>query len=113
MSECEHSYANSAGCPECGEEFASYDDVVKALEALVLFSKPAKSNAVALANAHRILKSAKSPSATAKEKLASDLIGQLSLVRGHPVEWSEAIEITATITGMPDAEKQRLLDLDS
>lgn len=48
-----------------------------------------------------------------KQNLASNLISQLSLVRGRPVEWSEAIEITATITGMPEEEKQRLLDLDS
>lgn len=112
MSDCEHSYANSAGCPECGEEFASYEDLEKALAALVLFSKPDKSNSVALANAHRILRSAKSPAATAKEQLASQLISQLSLVRGRPVEWAEAIEITATITGMPDEEKQRLLAME-
>lgn len=48
-----------------------------------------------------------------KQDLAYTLISQLSLVRGRPVEWAEAIEITATITGMPEAEKQRLLDLDS
>lgn len=112
MSDCEHSYANSAGCPECGEEFASYEDLEKALASLVLFSKPGRSNSVALANAHRILRSAKSPGATAKEYLASQLISQLSLVRGRPLEWSEAIEITAAITGMPDEEKQRLLAME-
>jgi len=112
MSDCEHSYANSAGCPECGEEFASYDDLANSLAALVLFSKPGKSNSVALANAHRVLRSAKAPSVLAKEQLASSLVSQLSLVRGRPVEWAEAIEITATITGMPEEEKQRLLALE-
>lgn len=112
MSDCDHSYANSAGCPECGEEFASYEDLEKALAALVLFSKPGKCNSVALANAHRILRAAKSPSVAAREQLASQLVSQLSLVRGRPVEWAEAIEITATITGMPDEEKKRLLSLE-
>lgn len=46
------------------------------------------------------------------ERLAGHLISNLSLVRGRPVEWSEAIEITAIITGMPDDEKQRLLAMD-
>lgn len=45
----------------------------------------------------------------AKEYLASALISQLSLVRGSPVEWREAIEITAILSGMSDEEKERLL----
>ncbi|UXH41578.1 hypothetical protein [Pseudomonas promysalinigenes] len=45
----------------------------------------------------------------AKEQLASTLVSQLSLVRGRPVEWHEAIEISAIVSGMSDEEKQRLL----
>lgn len=46
------------------------------------------------------------------ELLSSNLISNLSLVRGRPVEWAEAVEISAIITGMSDDEKQRLLDMD-
>lgn len=51
-------------------------------------------------------------SALSAEALAGTLTTQLSLVRGRPVEWHEAIEITAIVTRMDSAEKQRLLDLD-
>jgi hypothetical protein len=44
--------------------------------------------------------------------LASTLISHLCLSRGRPVEWREAIEITAFVTKMPEEEKQRLLDME-
>lgn len=47
-----------------------------------------------------------------KETMASFLVNQLSLSRGRPVEWSEAVIITAVLTGMDETEKQRLLDMD-
>ncbi len=48
----------------------------------------------------------------AKEQLASTLVSQLSLVRGRPVEWHKAVEITAIVSGMDDEEKRRLLSLE-
>lgn len=48
----------------------------------------------------------------AKNTLASTLITHLSLVRGKPVEWAEAIEITAAVTNMDETEKQRILAME-
>lgn len=47
-----------------------------------------------------------------RSALASQLVSTLSINRGRPIEWREAIEITAIITGMDPQEKQRLLDMD-
>lgn len=46
------------------------------------------------------------------EVLAARLISERAAVLGHPVPWAQAIEITATITKMPDEEKAALLALD-
>ncbi|WP_337056335.1 hypothetical protein [Pseudomonas sp. USHLN015] len=46
------------------------------------------------------------------EALAARLISERAAVLGHPVPWAQAIEITATITKMPDEEKAALLALD-
>jgi hypothetical protein len=48
----------------------------------------------------------------AKEALASKLIDQWCAVHGKQIPWASAIEITAILTGMPDAEKARLLALN-
>lgn len=55
IEECQHSHANNLGCPECGVDFGSNAELVRALESLILFTKPTKSNAAALANAYRTL----------------------------------------------------------
>lgn len=47
-----------------------------------------------------------------RSALASQLVSVLSINRGRPIEWRDAVEITAIITGMDPQEKQRLLDMD-
>lgn len=47
-----------------------------------------------------------------RSALANQLVSTLSISRGRPIEWREAIEITAIITAMDQQEKQRLLDMD-
>lgn len=59
---CAHSEANKLGCPECGVDFGSDPELVKALEMLILFTKPNKFNAAALANAYRALNATNSSS---------------------------------------------------
>lgn len=44
--------------------------------------------------------------------LASELIHKLAALRGSPIEWAEAIAITAIITRMTPEEESRLLDLE-
>ncbi|GAC1030452.1 hypothetical protein thsps21_12790 [Pseudomonas sp. No.21] len=46
------------------------------------------------------------------ETLAARLIEVRAAVLGHAVPWAEAVEITATITKMPDEEKAALLAMD-
>lgn len=60
---CAHSEANHLGCPECGLDFGSRENLIKALELLILFTKPTKSNAAALANAYRALNATNSEGA--------------------------------------------------
>jgi hypothetical protein len=47
----------------------------------------------------------------AKEALASKLIDQWCAAHGKQIPWAAAVEITATLTDMPGAEKARLLAL--
>lgn len=62
-----------------------------------------------LQNAWETWQASKSES---KSTLASQLVSVLSINRGRPIEWRDAIEITAIVTGMGPQEKQRLLDMD-
>lgn len=51
------------------------------------------------------------PEAKPAEILASRLIDAWCDAHGKQIPWNKAIEITAIVTKMPDAEKQRLLSL--
>ena len=47
--------------------------------------------------------------ATPAEFLAHTLLVKLSTLRGRPLTWREAIELSALATNMPDAERDALL----
>lgn len=49
---------------------------------------------------------------TPPEILASRLIDAWCAAHGQPIPWAKAVEITAIITKMPEAERERLLALD-
>lgn len=47
------------------------------------------------------------------EQLAGRLIDAWCAAHGKQIPWAKAIEITAIVTKMPDAERERLLNLDN
>jgi len=49
--------------------------------------------------------------ATPSEILASRLIDAWCAAHGNQISWAKAVEITAIVTKMPDAERARLLSL--